>query len=80
MAIGGFNGSDPSPTLAQFEQLVAQGKVRFVLVSSQGGGFRGGPGGGAGGSSAISQWVTARGTQVNYGGTSGTLYDLSSAS
>ena len=22
MAIGGFNGSDPSPTLAQFQQLV----------------------------------------------------------
>ena len=30
MPIGGFNGSDPSPTLAQFQSLVKQGKVRYV--------------------------------------------------
>jgi 4-amino-4-deoxy-L-arabinose transferase-like glycosyltransferase len=80
ITIGGFNGGDPAPTLAQFQQLVAQGKVRYVLV--RGGGF-GGPGGGGfggpgGGNSAISQWVTAHGTQVNYGGSS-TLYDVSAA-
>ena len=27
MAVGGFNGTDPSPTLAQFQQLVADGKI-----------------------------------------------------
>ncbi len=31
ITIGGFNGADPAPTLAQFEKLVAEGKVRFVL-------------------------------------------------
>jgi 4-amino-4-deoxy-L-arabinose transferase-like glycosyltransferase len=74
ITIGGFNGADPAPTLAQFEALVAAGKVRYVLVSG-GGGF-GGPGGG---SSAITTWVTAHGTAVTYGATSsaGTLYLVS---
>ena len=29
MAIGGFNGSDPSPTLAQFQQYVADGQIHY---------------------------------------------------
>ena len=36
MAIGGFNGSDPSPTLAQFQQDVADGRIHYFL---SGGGF-----------------------------------------
>ncbi|MER2223192.1 MAG: glycosyltransferase family 39 protein, partial [Rhodococcus sp. (in: high G+C Gram-positive bacteria)] len=32
MAIGGFNGSDPSPTLAQFQQYVAEGKIHFFIA------------------------------------------------
>jgi 4-amino-4-deoxy-L-arabinose transferase-like glycosyltransferase len=82
ITIGGFNGGDPAPTLAQFQQLVAQGKVHYVLLSGGGpGGFGspggGGPGGGGpgGGNNAISQWVTSNGTQVNYGG-SATLYKV----
>jgi 4-amino-4-deoxy-L-arabinose transferase-like glycosyltransferase len=39
MAIGGFTGSDNSTTLANFEKLVAQGKIRYFVVS---GGFGGG--------------------------------------
>ena len=78
MTIGGFSGSDPAPTLAQFQQLVADGAVRYVLV---GGGGRGGPGGGA--DSGISAWVTANGQLVDataYGSSgTGTLYDLSGA-
>ena len=31
MAIGGFNGSDPSPTLAEFQADVAAGKVHYFL-------------------------------------------------
>jgi len=83
MTIGGFNGGDPAPTLAQFQQLVADGQVRFVLISGNGAG--GGPGGGAGGSGqSISSWVTTNGTQIAasaYGGSTsgGTLYDLSGA-
>ena len=43
MAIGGFNGSDPSPTLAQFKAYVAQGKIHYFIAS--GGGMMGGGGG-----------------------------------
>ena len=44
MAMGGFIGSDPSPTLAQLQALVAEGRLRYVLLSrGQGlGGFLGG--------------------------------------
>jgi len=60
--MGGFNGSDPTPSLAQFKQLVATCKVHYVLVggsgfgggtvpgSTPGGGFPGGFPGGARGS------------------------------
>ena len=74
ITIGGFNGSDPAPTLAQFERLVAEGQVHYVLVSNSSGG---GPPASGGSSSTISEWVTAHGTEVSYGGSSGTLYYLS---
>ncbi|WP_019929958.1 glycosyltransferase family 39 protein [Nocardia sp. BMG111209] len=44
MAIGGFSGSDPTPTLAQFQADVQAGKVTYYIVSNQG--ARGGNGGG----------------------------------
>ncbi|GAA3350794.1 hypothetical protein GCM10020358_78040 [Amorphoplanes nipponensis] len=76
MAIGGFNGSDPSPTLAQFQQYVAEGKIHYFIGS--GGGFGGGRGGaGSGGSntsSQISAWVTATFTAQTVDGV--TVYDL----
>ena len=78
MAIGGFNGSDPSPTLAQFQQYVADGDIHyFAAGGGQGGGQGGGPGGGMGGSgtgSEISTWVAANFTSVTIGGS--TFYDL----
>ncbi|MEV7247541.1 glycosyltransferase family 39 protein [Streptomyces cyaneofuscatus] len=50
MAIGGFNGSDPSPTLAQFKKYVAEGKIHYFVSGGIGGGGMGGGGmeGGAG--------------------------------
>jgi hypothetical protein len=45
MAIGGFNGTDPDPSLAAFEKLVSEGKVHYFI---SGGGFGGGFGGFAG--------------------------------
>ena len=39
MAIGGFNGTDPDPSLAAFEKLVAEHKVHYFIA---GGGFAGG--------------------------------------
>ncbi len=49
MAMGGFSGTDPWPTLAAFKKMVTAGEVRYVLIG--GGGFGGrfgasaGPGG-----------------------------------
>ena len=68
MAMGGFNGGDPAPTLDQLKAYVASGQLRYVLV--------GGGGGPNGGSSTITDWVTANGTLVSEVG-DGSLYDLS---
>ena len=35
MPIGGFNGSDPSPTLAQFQDYVADGRIHATVTSTQ---------------------------------------------
>jgi 4-amino-4-deoxy-L-arabinose transferase-like glycosyltransferase len=45
MAIGGFNGTDPDPSLAAFKKLVSEGKVHYFI---SGGGFGGGFAGFAG--------------------------------
>ncbi|MEU1171896.1 glycosyltransferase family 39 protein [Streptomyces microflavus] len=86
MAIGGFNGSDPSPTLAQFKKYVAEGKVHYFVSGGTGGGMGGGGmggegmggggmgGGGNGTSSQISSWVTENFTEVTVG--TATFYDL----
>ena len=72
MPIGGFNGSDPSPTLAQFQQLVADGRIHYFISGGFGGG---GPGGGSSGTgSQISSWVSSSFTSTTVGGV--TLYDL----
>ena len=71
MPIGGFNGSDPSPTLAQFKQYVADGEVHWFI----GGGNSRGQGADAEGSSAIAEWVSASYTATTVDGI--TLYDLS---
>jgi 4-amino-4-deoxy-L-arabinose transferase-like glycosyltransferase len=79
MAIGGFNGSDPSPTLAQFKQYVADGAIHYFIAGGGGfGGGIGGPGGGSSGSntsSEISSWVAATFTAATVDGV--TVYDLS---
>jgi 4-amino-4-deoxy-L-arabinose transferase-like glycosyltransferase len=75
MAIGGFNGTDPSPTLAQFEQYVAQGKIHYFI--SSGGGFGGGQGSGSDDASKITSWVENHFTATTVGGT--TVYNLTSA-
>ncbi|MBO0852726.1 MAG: mannosyltransferase, partial [Nocardia sp.] len=47
MAIGGFGGSDPAPTLAQFQADVREGKLTYYVVTSNSRG-----GGGTGGANA----------------------------
>ena len=66
MAIGGFNGTDPTPTLAQFKADVAAGKIHYFLGS--GGGGTGGGLGSSTSSSAIETWVAANFTSQTVGG------------
>jgi hypothetical protein len=43
MAIGGFSGTDPTPTLAAFEQMVASHEIHYFVAGAGGGagGFAG---------------------------------------
>ncbi|MDX6470289.1 MAG: hypothetical protein QOF75_2092 [Gaiellaceae bacterium] len=68
MAIGGFNGTDPTPTLAQFQQDVSAGTIHYFLAGGRG--F----GGGSGDSGAIATWVASHFTAQTVGGA--TVYDL----
>ena len=71
MAIGGFNGSDPSPTLEQFKAYVAEGKIHYFIG---GGGMGGGSMGGSSASSEIATWVSETFTATTVDGV--TVYDL----
>ncbi|HYN72827.1 MAG TPA: glycosyl transferase, partial [Nakamurella sp.] len=77
MGIGGFSGSDPAPTLAEFQQLVADGDISYFIAGGGMGGGAGGPGGGSGSGSEIAAWVEASFTSTTVGGT--TVSDLTSA-
>jgi 4-amino-4-deoxy-L-arabinose transferase-like glycosyltransferase len=72
MAIGGFSGTDPTPTLAQFQDDVAHHRVAYYVASNNRGR---GPGWTARGHADIAGWVahTFRSAQVG----SATVYDLS---
>ncbi|MEV6167630.1 glycosyltransferase family 39 protein [Streptomyces sp. NPDC051954] len=72
MAIGGFNGTDPSPTLAQFKEYVADGKIHYFISSGSGGGGMGGSDSGT--SAQITEWIEANFKKVTVG--SATFYDL----
>ena len=69
MPIGGFNGSDPSPTLAEFKADVAKGEIHYFI-----GGTIGSSNGGSNISSQIASWVEAHYTAKTVDGV--TLYDL----
>jgi len=69
LAIGGFSGSDPAPTLRQFQQYVADGDIHYYVA-----GGRGGFGGGRGTAGEIQAWVEQNFAPVTAGGT--TVYDL----
>ncbi|MCU1669475.1 MAG: hypothetical protein JWP40_2402 [Blastococcus sp.] len=70
MPIGGFNGSDPSPTLAQFQAYVASGQIHWFIGGGGGTGSRGG----SDASSSIDSWVVSHYTAQTVGGV--TMYDL----
>jgi hypothetical protein len=62
MGLGGYNGSDPSPTLAEFQQYVAQGDISYYIATT----FLG--------RSAIHFWVTTTFPSTVVDGV--TVYDL----
>lgn len=70
MAVGGFNGTDPSPTLEQFRQLVAEGKIHYFIASQI---MTGDSGSEA--ATEIAAWVESTFAPSTIGGT--TVYDLS---
>ena len=85
MAIGGFSGSDPAPTLAEFKALVQAGKIHWFIggggqmswsVGGDGGGF-GNQMGGSQAASQIAEWVSSTFTATTVGNV--TMYDLSAA-
>lgn len=93
---GGFDGSDPTPTVAELQALVTAGQVRYVLLGSDmgagtPGGMAEGPGGsgpslsGTGAASTLrserSAWVEQSCTAVTDAPASGgTLYDCAPSS
>jgi hypothetical protein len=70
MAVGGFNGTDPAPTLEVFQQLVADGKIHYFIGGSM---MQGETGSDA--AARISEWVAANFEAETFGGA--TVYDLS---
>ncbi|MFY1637131.1 glycosyltransferase family 39 protein [Solwaraspora sp. WMMB335] len=70
MALGGFNGSDPSPTLEQFQRYVADGEIHYFIAGSL-------PRSQSGSDEAqqIADWVANTFTTTDVDGM--TFYDLS---
>lgn len=56
---------------------VASGQLRYALVGGTGGGAGGGPGGNSSTAWDVGAWVISIGKVVDYGGSSGAMYDLS---
>lgn len=77
MAIGGYNGTDPAPTLAQFRSEVAAGAIHwFIAGSSSGSGST--TTSDSTTADQITAWVAANFTSTTVDGV--TLYDLTAAS
>jgi 4-amino-4-deoxy-L-arabinose transferase-like glycosyltransferase len=87
MSIGGFTGSDPAPTLQQFQEYVTAGQVRYFVegggpfgragragADAPGPGPGGMPGGRSGTGSEITTWVQQTFTSTSVGDR--TVYDL----
>ena len=74
MPIGGFNGSDPSPTLEQFQHYVADGEIHYYIASGLSGANSMG---GSQEARDIATWVEESFTAQTVGGV--TLYDLTAS-
>ena len=75
MAIGGFNGTDPAPSLAEFEKYVNEGKIHYFIASGLAVGPGSAPGRRSGDdASLITSWVESHFTATTIGGV--TVYNL----
>ncbi len=74
MAIGGFNGTDPAPTLEQFKQYVEQGRIHYFIDGGMMMGPRHGENSGSDDAEQITQWVSDNFPEQSIGGS--TVYDL----
>ena len=81
MAMGGFMGSDPAPTLAELQADVRAGRLRYVLLGGPGGGPGGFFGGDGVGNVAAerTQWVRSACTPIAADGVQEPLYDCRAA-
>jgi 4-amino-4-deoxy-L-arabinose transferase-like glycosyltransferase len=70
MAVGGFNGTDPAPTLEEFQRLVADRKIHYFIGGSMTQGETG-----SDAAARISDWVAANFQAETIDGI--TVYDLS---
>ncbi|BBX86701.1 glycosyl transferase [Mycolicibacterium aubagnense] len=76
MAVGGFNGTDPAPTLTQFEQYVATGQIHYFIDGDVKMGWGHQDQDNAGQESQqIATWVSSQFTATTVEGT--VVYDLS---
>jgi hypothetical protein len=76
MAVGGFNGTDPAPTLEQFQALVAAKKIHYFVGGGTATGGRGTSTntGGSDDAARIAAWVQENFAATAVGGI--TVYDL----
>jgi 4-amino-4-deoxy-L-arabinose transferase-like glycosyltransferase len=72
LAVGGFNGTDPYPTLSQFQALVRSGQIHYFVGD---GAMSGTSTGGSDAGARIAEWVAENYTARTVSGVS--VYDLS---
>lgn len=73
LAVGGFNGTDPAPTLQEFQQLVADKKIHYFIHGVMMGNWRG-QDSGSRDATDIASWVGSHYAAVPVAGV--TIYDL----
>ncbi|WKG06687.1 glycosyltransferase family 39 protein [Mycolicibacterium sp. HK-90] len=75
MAVGGFNGTDPAPTLDEFQGLVGDGAIHYFIRSRiMAGGFGGHTPSGSRAAIEIAEWVQAHYNPITVDNV--TIYDL----
>jgi 4-amino-4-deoxy-L-arabinose transferase-like glycosyltransferase len=77
MAVGGFNGTDPSPTLAEFKQYVADRQIHYFIRGRMMIGHWGGQTSGSREAADIAEWVETHYTPLTIDRV--IIYDLTEA-